>query len=283
MKGPSGNQERTTLGSKVFSVLRVENALLYLAPGLLEWLEKVSGESPREWLDQVAVLVEHYAVHYIFTQVWGDAISWVFAPAGGGETALRISITQACWLGQEITRPFPIPYVPPFLSWGHFHPSLEDHLVAIARAGANSLFLALAHRPHWFFRLDKKGRRRVYEALVWNLPAALSVHLERLERCRQARDVSALREALDPTFVIPDPPGANELLRWCDELDRTPDVVSPPSPLERWKRMQELLLEVLSPHSLSFSLQYPQSGSKVSYPAGAFDWYQAESKALLFA
>jgi len=36
---------------------------LCLAPGLLEWLEKVGGESPREWLDQVAVLVEHYAAH----------------------------------------------------------------------------------------------------------------------------------------------------------------------------------------------------------------------------
>jgi len=30
-------------------------------PKLLSWLEKVGGTSPREWLDQVAVLVEHYA------------------------------------------------------------------------------------------------------------------------------------------------------------------------------------------------------------------------------
>ena len=36
---------------------------LCTAPGLLEWLEKVGGESPREWLDQVAVLAEHYAAH----------------------------------------------------------------------------------------------------------------------------------------------------------------------------------------------------------------------------
>ncbi len=32
------------------------------APGLLGWLEKVGGTSPREWLDQVALLVEYYAM-----------------------------------------------------------------------------------------------------------------------------------------------------------------------------------------------------------------------------
>ena len=36
---------------------------LCTAPGLLEWLEKAGGESPREWLDQVAVLAEYYAAH----------------------------------------------------------------------------------------------------------------------------------------------------------------------------------------------------------------------------
>jgi len=215
------------------------------ASKVLEWLRWAGLHfDPFEPLDAAADtrLNEYLVGHHIFARVWGNVISWVFAPAGGGKTALRISITQACWLGQETNRPFPIPYVPPFLSWGHSCPSLEDHLAAITRAGAISLFLALAHRPHWFFRLDREGRRRVYEALSWNLPAALSVYLE---RCRQARDVSALRKALDPTFVIPNPPGADELLRWCDELDKAPDVVSPPSPLERWKRMQELLLEVL--------------------------------------
>lgn len=31
------------------------------APGLTSWLEKVGGVSPREWLDQIGVLAEHYA------------------------------------------------------------------------------------------------------------------------------------------------------------------------------------------------------------------------------
>ena len=207
-----------------------------------EWL-KWAGLSfdPFEPLDAAAdTRLNSYLVgHDVFAQVWGDVISWVFAPAGGGKTALRISITQACWVGQETNRPFPIPYVPPFLSWGHFLPSLEDHLAAVTRAGAIALFLALAHRPHWFFRLDKEGRRRVYETLSWSLPAALSVYTE---RCRQVKDVSALREVLDPTFILPDPPGPDELLRWCDELDMTFELSSPPSPSERWRRLQELSL-----------------------------------------
>lgn len=33
------------------------------APGLPGWLEKVGGTSPREWLDQVASLVDYYAMH----------------------------------------------------------------------------------------------------------------------------------------------------------------------------------------------------------------------------
>ncbi|RLC75854.1 MAG: hypothetical protein DRI61_14245, partial [Chloroflexi bacterium] len=33
------------------------------APDFLEWLEKVGGESPREWLDQIAILAEYYARH----------------------------------------------------------------------------------------------------------------------------------------------------------------------------------------------------------------------------
>ena len=215
------------------------------ASKIFEWLRWAGLHfDPFEPLDAATDtrLNEYLVGHHIFTRVWGDMISWVFAPAGGGKTALRISITQACWVGQATNRPFPIPYVPPFLSWGHSRPSLEDHLTAITRAGAISLFLALAHRPRWFFRLDKRGRRQVYETLSWNLPAALSVYLE---RCRQARDVSALREVLDPTFILPDPPRPDELLRWCDELDTVTVVVSSPSPLERWRRLQELLLDIL--------------------------------------
>ena len=57
--------------------------------------------------------------------------------------------------------------------------------------------------------------------------------------------MSALREVLDPTFILPNPPGTDELLRLCNELDMAPDLTSLPSPLERWRRLRELLLDIL--------------------------------------
>lgn len=188
-------------------------------------------------------LSEYLVGHHIFARVWGDDVSWVFAPAGGGKTALRISVTQACWVGQETNRPFPVPYVLPFLSWGHARPSKEDHLAAVARAGTITLFLAMGHRPHWFFRLDESGRRHVLRTFRWNLPGPLP---EYLERCRQAMSIGVLAKTLDSTFILRDAPDPQTLLQWCDALG----VISEDSPLslpaERWADLKELLLNVLS-------------------------------------
>jgi hypothetical protein len=89
--------------------------------GVPEWLRWAGFRfDPFGPLDAAADphLSEYLVGHEVFARVWGDGISWVFAPAGGGKTALRISVMQACWIGQETNRPFPIPYVPPFLAWG---------------------------------------------------------------------------------------------------------------------------------------------------------------------
>ncbi|HID63143.1 MAG TPA: hypothetical protein EYP49_10445 [Anaerolineae bacterium] len=187
-------------------------------------------------------LSKYLVGHEAFERVWGDWPSWVFAPPGGGKTALRVRTAQACWVGQETNHPFPIPYIPPFLSWGHASPSLNDHLTALARAGATALFLALAHRPHWLFRLDDRARRTVRDVLDWNLPGPLSGYLD---RCRQSQSLQPLREMLDSTSVLPDPPDAATLLRWCDALDTASDGASRPSSTTRWNMLCELLLETL--------------------------------------
>ncbi len=186
-------------------------------------------------------LSEYLVGHHIFARVWGDDLSWVFAPAGGGKTALRISVMQACWVGQETNRPFPIPYVPPFLSWGHAHPSEEEHLAALARAGAIALFLALAYRVHWFLRLDKSERRRVAEVLRWNLPGPLPTYLE---RCRSIPSPQTLSEVLDPAFILRSPPTPADLLRWCDALEAACGDEAPPPLRERWMRLKELLRDM---------------------------------------
>ena len=209
----------------------------------LEWLGL--GFDPFGPLDAASDrrLGEYLVGHEAFGRVWGDWPSWVFAPPGGGKTALRMRIAQACWVGQETNRPFPIPYIPPLPSWGHTFPSLDDHLTALTRAGTVALFLALAHRPHWLFRLDDGARRAVREALDWNLPGPLNGYLE---QCRQSGSLHPLCESLDPTFVLPDPPDETTLLRWCDVLDATlGDASVRPSPSEQWHNLCDLLLNTL--------------------------------------
>lgn len=187
-------------------------------------------------------LSEYLVDHGAFSQVWGDWVSWLFAPPGGGKTALRRRTAQACWVGQEINRPFPVTYVPPFLHWGHVLPTLDDHLVALAQSGAATLFLALAHRPHWVFRLSSQARQDIRETLEWNLPGPLDGYLD---RCRQAKSLEPLRQALNPTFALSDPPDDAALLRWCDTLSKISTTTSSPSPAVKWRALCDLILNTL--------------------------------------
>jgi len=209
--------------------------------GVPEWLRWAGFRfDPFGPLDAAADphLSEYLVGHEVFARVWGDGISWVFAPAGGGKTALRISVMQTCWIGQETNRPFPIPYVPPFLAWGHARPSEEEHLMALTRSGARALFLAMAHRPHWFFRLDVSERQDIANLFQWNLSGPLSVYLN---LCRQSRQISPLREVLDPTFVMRDPPDEVTLQQWCDELESALAFQPAPPPAERWAHLLAVL------------------------------------------
>lgn len=192
-------------------------------------------------------LGEYLVGHEVFARVWGDWHFWIFAPPGGGKTALRVRTAQACWVGQETNRPFPISYTPPFLSWGHVSPSPDDHLAALARTGAMALLLALAYRPHWLLRLDTGARRKVREVFDWSLPGPLSSYLE---CCRQPDGLHLLCKALGATPGLPDPPDSDTLLRWCDVLDAIPADGSPPAPAVQWESLCRVLLETLQFRSI---------------------------------
>jgi hypothetical protein len=212
---------------------------------LLLWLKQLGLHfDPFSPLDAASDLRlgEYLVGHQVFSQVWGDWVSWLFAPPGGGKTALRRRTAQACWVGQETNRPFPISYIPPLLSWEHTTPSGDDHLSALSCAGAIALFLALAHRPHWLFRLDSEARQQIKDVLTWNLPGPLDGYLE---RCRQSESLQHLRETLDPTFTLPDPPDAPTLLSWCDALAAVPSSQAAPPPAERWEVLCDLILNTL--------------------------------------
>jgi len=189
-------------------------------------------------------LGEYLIEHEIFARLWGNDWAWVFAPPGGGKTALRCRISQTCWIGQETNRPFPIPYLPPFLSWSNVAPSLEDHFGALAQAAAKVLLLTLAYRPHWTFRLPQSALPEIHKALAWSLPGPLQNYLD---LCQQTRDLEQLRRALDldHAFALPNPPEVDVLLEWCTIWTALPSPTTRPQAQERWEALLRVLLEVL--------------------------------------
>jgi len=193
--------------------------------------------------------LSHYLIHHdAFTTVWGEWPSLIFAPPGGGKSALRVRATEACYVGQETNRPFPIPYVLPLLAWGSRPPKLDDHLAAMARAGAIQLLLSLAYRPHWLFRLDDAGRQAVRKVLDWNLPGPLRGYLA---LCRQSLSLAPLRERFNPAFDIADPPDHPTLIQFCNTLDAIPTgAQARPLPTERWEAFVHLILDILNFNSI---------------------------------
>jgi len=181
--------------------------------------------------------------HEAFAAAWGSWHSLVFAPPGGGKTALRVQTARACWVGQETNRPFPLPYTIPFLQWGHASPSLDDHLSALIRAAAQYLLLTLAHRPHWFFRLDSAARHLIQRVWDNELPGPLSDYLA---PCRETRSLAPLCEAFPPAFVPPDPPSPAMILQFCDALEKTfLNQSGPRSVADRWNRLLDVLSDIL--------------------------------------
>lgn len=190
-------------------------------------------------------LSEYLIGNEVFNAVWGDWISFVFEPAGGGKTALRVQTAHSCWDTQDINRPFPIPYNPPFLKWGMVTPTYDDHLEALTLAGTEQLLLALSHRPHWFLDNDLPTQKRVCELLTWELSAeTLSVYLDELN---EAPNLSALKQELDPTFSAPDPPDSTTLQKFCSVLKGliVDDLLIPNEPATHWEALGDLLLNGL--------------------------------------
>lgn len=192
-------------------------------------------------------LGDYLVEHHVLAKIWGDWHSFIFAPAGGGKTALRVRTSQLCWIGRATNHPFPISYLPPFLTWLHAHPSRDEHLAALAQAGAIRLLLALGYYPHWFLDLTRSNQHALYQSLVWNLPG--NTHFW-LDQAQESQSITPWIETFDPTFILPDPPDPATLLELCQTL-RTFEATLPlPTPSERWNQLIDVLLRVLGFRSI---------------------------------
>lgn len=187
-------------------------------------------------------LEQYFVEHDLFARMWGSAPALIFAPPGGGKSALRCQITRSCWIGNETNRPFPIPYLPPYLAWGHVSPSLEDHTAALALSGAKALLVVLAYRPHWFLRLSLEKRDAVAHLLADILPWPLAEYVQVVRETLSPMPLKDLL-GLEPAFALPDEPRAELLRAWCDAWPRVEESQSP-HPTEQWQRLLQVLLNV---------------------------------------
>ena len=224
---------------------------------LREWLYSLGMHfDPFQHLDAAVDphLAEYLVGHDVFASIWGEWIAWVFAAPGGGKTAMRVYTTQACWTGQEINRPFPLPYEPPFLSWGHVAPSLDEHLIALSSSGATHLLLALAYRPRWFLRLAREAQAQLRTLLEVSLPGPLDRYLDLLEE-NVEEGPRALCSLLDPVYTLPYPPPVEELKDLVVALRSLPPVKNLRVRLSRdaaarWQAMQNAISQLLGFHAL---------------------------------
>ena len=156
-------------------------------------------------------LPEYLIGHDMFSVAWEPAQATLFAPAGGGKTAMRIYTLRTCWLSSQKKR-FPISYDLPFFSPGRSPLSLLAHQRAIAAASATDLVLVCAYRPNIYTELPPERRTALVSLIQQALPVDLEWAIGLLEETGSAEQLSF---HLDRTFVIPEPAAPNVIQDFC--------------------------------------------------------------------
>ena len=180
----------------------------------------------------------HYLVdHDAFPALWGDWISTILAPTGGGKSAFRARLAYAARIGENRRRIFPVVYTLPF----HCR-TLADHLEVLAESAAYGLLLTITHRAGWFEALSLEIKTLVRQTLDQNAPG-WTRFLSQLER---DGSVVPLAETFDrAASYLPNSPSADRVRNVCAALRTLPTAQYVPPVEERWPQLIRLLLETL--------------------------------------
>lgn len=145
--------------------------------------------------------IQEYLIgHEMFAIAWEKKSTALFAPAGGGKTAMRIYTLRACWLSEGQRLKFPIAYDLPFFLDPGEPLSLAAHKTALAGAAATDILLACAYRPELYLELKPERRARLAALLQDALPGDLSLHLGFLQ---ETGDPPRLSAQLDRSYLLP--------------------------------------------------------------------------------
>lgn len=158
-------------------------------------------------------LGQYIVGHDLFAAVaWNDAPAFIFAPAGGGKTTMRIYTARSCWVALGGSHPFPIVFTP---SHQRGWPTPESVLQQLVEEGAAALLIGLAFRPERLLALSAAQQQTVAALLADSLPGELDHYLDVLQ---QEGSPVTLSAHLGRPYLLPDPPGAPQLDQLCDAL-----------------------------------------------------------------
>ncbi|MGB4804128.1 MAG: hypothetical protein WBV59_15820 [Anaerolineae bacterium] len=162
-------------------------------------------------------LGEYMVAHDAFAIAWQEVPSLIFAPAGGGKTAMRLYTTRICWssLGGTV---FPIPYVFSDMPYSAVISTLDgthDHRPQILRMAAVALLIGAAYHPERFLDLDRSYWRHLIHFLRRELPGSLDYYVSVLETELLPAVLASL---LDRTLLLNEQPSPALLRQLCHAL-----------------------------------------------------------------
>ncbi len=153
----------------------------------------------------------------IFRTAWDAASAVIFAPPGGGKTAMRVAVTRTCWYDIGGAYPFPLPYnlgAAPLIG---APPTAAQHLRLLLEAGTCALLTGLAFRPERLLRAAPADIRAIVGLLRAGLPGPLEYYLDVL---RETGTPAGLTPLLERTYALTAPPLPEALRRFCDIVGR---------------------------------------------------------------
>lgn len=106
-------------------------------------------------------LIEYMVGHEVFAAAWDATPSLIFAPPGGGKTAMRLYTERACWSSFGPRHPFPIVHTPAVGDMDAAGLPLAVHYQRLVHAAARSLLLGLTVQPERLFDASPAARARV--------------------------------------------------------------------------------------------------------------------------
>lgn len=136
----------------------------------------------------------------------------MFAPSGGGKTALRVSAFRTCWSNARSYMHFPVQYVlDRRFDPSNSSPTLSQHRDKLIEAITADLFLGLAFRPELFLALSHNEQRTLADAVMSELGMPLRYCLALL----QEFGLQAVNRLLGSGYLFVPESSATSIAEYC--------------------------------------------------------------------